>query len=184
MTLEAVLLTGGASRRMGRDKALLVVDGETLADRMVRKLTVMGLPVTVLGRTPVSGAAFRADEEEFAGPLSALERFSPSAQGVFVGSCDMPLFDGRILDILVDRIGEADAAVPVVGRWRQPLCALYRASAFGAIPRARRRSMMGWLELLVIAEVQEEQLGVEPSTLGSANTPEELSTLLAKGKQP
>ena len=47
--LAGVLLTGGASRRMGTDKARLVVDGETLAARSARVLAAVCEPVIEVG---------------------------------------------------------------------------------------------------------------------------------------
>lgn len=187
MDLEAVLLTGGASRRMGQDKASLVVHGEPLADRMVRILTEANIPVTVLGRQPVEGASFLEDAEDYAGPLSALSRFQPQAPLVLVLSCDMPLFDMRIVDLLIDSLGSADAAVPVVGTYRQPLAALYHRSTFEQISSTmvlRGRSMMAWLKSMKVAEVDEQQIissGLDLRCLMGVNTSEELATLLGSG---
>ena len=88
-SIEAVVLTGGESRRMGFDKASIAIDGVPQADRIVRQFLAAGLPVTVLGRQPINGAAFLPDEEMFGGPIAALTRFVPSAEFVFVSSCDL-----------------------------------------------------------------------------------------------
>ena len=183
MEIEAVVLTGGASRRMGEDKASLLIEGVPLAERIVSTLLAAGLPVTVLGRSPVQRAAFIEDAKDYAGPLSALAAFAPSAEFVQVLSCDLPLFDPGIVSLLRGEIGEMDAAVPVVGGYRQPLAAMYRASAFdivSAILESGRQSMMAWLGALKSVEVLEDRLradGIDPRSLTGVNTPQELASL-------
>lgn len=186
MTIEAVVLTGGESRRMGQDKATTLVEGIPQAERIVASLRKAGYPVTVLGRSPIEGAKFVADSETFAGPLNALAQFQPQSEAVFVVSCDVPLFEATVVAKLGARLSQIDAVVPLLDGWRQPLGALYRATAFGEIPATLatgRKSLMAWLDRLRVVEVDEAELnkmGVDPFTLRSANTPEELSALLAR----
>ena len=179
--IEAVVLTGGKSRRMGVDKARLFVDGEPQAERMVRLLSERGLPVTTLGREPTAGAAFIPDPEEFPGPITALKRFQPKKPWVFVSSCDLPRFDAALIDLLKERIGSQAAAVPVVDGWRQPLCALYRADAFATLRGLEGQCAMSWIDALDVVYVSEEELlraGLSPNVTRGANTPEELEQVL------
>lgn len=182
--IEAVLLTGGASRRMGADKASLLIQGVPQAERIALGLQRAGLPVTVLGRMPIERCSFVLDAEEFAGPLSALARFEPSADFVFVCSCDLPRFDSLLVQFLRQRIGAHEAAVPVVNGWRQPLCALYRGSAFeklGPILDSGHGCAMSWLDSLdhvVLAEEAMRESGIDPLCAQGANTREEWDELL------
>jgi molybdopterin-guanine dinucleotide biosynthesis protein A len=158
-----------------------------LAERIVRSLRVIDVPVTVLGREPVEGAEFLADSEQFAGPLAALSHFRPSRELVFVVSCDVPRFDASLVKVLEGRMGEHEAVVPVADGWRQPLCALYRASAFerlATVVASGRRSVMAWVDALRVVEVDEEELaslGVDPDAVRGVNTPEELQRALGAG---
>ena len=165
---------------MGADKASLLVQGEPQAARIVRLLAEKGIATTTLGREPVIGASFLPDEEEFAGPVSALRRFRPTADLVFVASCDLPRFDPRLVDTLTERLGEADAAVPFVCGFRQPLCALYRGSLFSRIGEGD--CAMSLLEGLNVRLVDDEELrssGIDPLSTQGANTPEELQEALS-----
>ncbi len=180
-------MTGGASRRMGADKAKLLVEGTPMANRLVERLAAARIPITVLGREPVPGAAFFADEQEFAGPLVTLGRFAtnrPLAAFTFVAACDMPRFDARIVHLLLTSIGEAEVAVPVVAGRHQPLCALYRASAFSILANVveeGRRSMMAWIDRLSVSEVVEstfEAASFDTLSIASANSPEEFAKLV------
>src|SRR5690242_13084471 len=66
-----MLLTGGSSRRLGVDKASLVLDGETLAVRASRRLGAVCAPVLELG-DGVSGLTAVREAPRGAGPLAAL----------------------------------------------------------------------------------------------------------------
>lgn len=185
-TTGAALLSGGESRRMGTPKADLLVDGTPLAQRIADGLATEGIPVVVLGRQPVAGYPLLLDEEEFQGPLAALARFQPEWETVFVVSCDLPWFDQRIVAALSALLGEAEAAVPVLDGFRQPLCALYRAEAFALLPEVvatGRRSMMAWLDRLTVVEVGESDLrksGLDPLDFMGANTPEEFEAAIRR----
>lgn len=190
MRIEAVLLTGGASRRMGQDKAALLVDGEPLGHRTARVLAEAGYPVTVLGAEPLEGHGFQRDASPHEGPLAVLRTFSPSMEAVFVAACDMPLFDPRVVAMLAERLAGADAVVPVSEGRLQPLCALYRAEALRSLARpelAEAQSVMRFLESLVVVELNESELrqaGIAPRALRGANTLEELAVLLAPEQGP
>ena len=174
--IEAVVLTGGASRRMGTDKAKLLVAGETLAARIAGLIAAIGIPATIAGREAIDDHAFLRDREEFAGPLAALSEFDAMAEFVFVASCDLPGFDARLISHLADRIGPHEAAVPVSAGRAQPLCALYRASAFGAarvLAASGERRVMKWLEALDWVSVDD----VDPAWIANLNTPEDLRRL-------
>lgn len=179
MLIESVLLTGGASRRMGEDKASLRVDGVPVAERLAGELP----EVTVLGRTPVAGAAFLEDAEEYAGPLACLRRFVPRAERVFVLSCDVILFRSLVVSAFGAVLGDDDAVMPVWEGFDQPLCGLYRASAFEALREhpglVRVRDWTALLRVKRLDAAELEALGVSPLWVQSANTPEDFQRLLS-----
>ena len=185
MDLEAVLLTGGASRRMGADKASLAVGSTTLAERTLAEFDRARVPVCVLGRTPIEGRPFLPDAEDYAGPAVALSRFEPSGTYVFACSCDLPNFDADIVAAFAPLIERHDAVVPSVGGRSQYLCALYTS---GALARLRHmvedlqaRSMQRFVETLdarLVDEDELEGLGVTPLSVIGANTPDEMRRAL------
>jgi molybdopterin-guanine dinucleotide biosynthesis protein A len=187
MAIEGVLLTGGSSTRMGADKATLLVDGVPLAERTLRELQPACVKVTVLGAERLAGTEFAADESPGAGPVAALARFEPTEEFVFVVACDLPRFEGRLIDVLRGEIGDADLCAPVRGGTLQPLCALYRASAFDAMTEVRASGsnrVMEWIDRLDARAIDEARLaeaGLDPRCAASANTPEELASLLSLG---
>lgn len=181
--VEVAILAGGASTRMGSDKASLLLDGMPIVERTARMLREAGMLVAVLGGRPVPNARYRADGEVFGGPLAALAGFRPERPFVFVASCDIPALHPCVPLGLRRAIGEADAAVPLVAGRAQPLCALYRADAFAKsadLHRSGERRIMRWLDSLDVRSLDESALvavGIAPFRTCGANTPEEWDRL-------
>ena len=174
--VEGVLLTGGASRRMGIDKASILVDGEPMALRIAKALSGRCDKVTVLGREPIAGFDFLPDASEYAGPLAALSRFETAADLFFLASCDLVSFDPRLIGELIERLGEHDAVIPVLDGRSQPLCALYRASTLARLREtvsAGESRVMAWIASIDALEVPADEL-THGRACRSVNTPDEL----------
>jgi molybdopterin-guanine dinucleotide biosynthesis protein A len=128
-----ILLTGGRSRRMGVDKATLVVDGETLAVRMGRRLAAVCAPNLELG-DGASGLEHVREAPPGAGPLAALAAGGATlrARGftgpALVVGVDLPAVGEPLLRWLRDWSG-AVTVVPRVDGHLQPVCARYGADA-------------------------------------------------------
>src|SRR5580658_2366369 len=108
--LAAILLTGGESRRMGRDKASIVIGGETLARRTGRLLGEVAAPVIEVG-AGASGLEAVGDDDPHGGPLAAIAtgvealrargRLGPA----IVCACDLPQLSVAALALLADEPG-------------------------------------------------------------------------------
>ncbi len=187
---EVVLLTGGASRRMGNDKSSLLVNGESIADRIVKQCRKLDCPTTVLGRNPVKGAEFLADLDEYRGPLIALSRYVPKAQYIAVLSCDIPFFDSLVLATLRFQFEVGTGAViPNIQNRLQPLCAMYRRESWNQLQTCVENGemrIMNWIDKLQVKELNETELiklDISPHSIRSANTPQELESLIWNEKQ-
>lgn len=184
MNVEAVLLTGGGSRRMGEDKAGLLIEGTPLSRRIAEAFRSVGIPVTILGREPLVGYAFLPDSEAGAGPLVALSHFRPAADLAMVCACDLPRFDPRLVKTLLAHIGAHEAAIPFADGWRQPLCALYRREAWDKLPAAMlgpKSGVLRWVDSLDHVVVDDRALteaGLDPRCVQGANSKAELRALL------
>lgn len=187
------VLTGGASRRMGRDKALLELpDGRPMAAWVVERLAWVCDPVLAIDPTPERlaplGAMLVTDEVPGHGPLgglvAALAR-SPRRH-VFLVGCDMPLVEPALVTGLVGRIGDRDAAVPVLGgRW-QPLGALYSTALLERARRLLAHGPRGLHELLAgarvrwVAEDELRELDPALASFTNVNAPGDLTALLER----
>src|SRR5438105_8578446 len=132
-----LLLTGGASRRMGRDKALLEVDGQRLVDRAAALLAAVADPVVEVG-PGWSGLPAIREEPPGSGPLAALGagaaalRTAGHEGPVLVLAVDMPRVSVELLRLLARRAGPG-TAVPRADGHPQPLCARYGPAALATV---------------------------------------------------
>ncbi len=145
--ITGFVLAGGASRRMGRPKALLTLDGETMIERQIRRLRAVAGRVVVLGPPELLlplEAEIIADEMPGRGPLGAIYTgllHTRTEYNLFLG-CDLPNITPAFLAALARRAfqTEADATWPrIPPRGDQPLCAVYRRRALPAIRAALER---------------------------------------------
>ncbi len=94
-----VVLAGGHSRRMGRDKALLPWRGRPLIEHQLALLRAVGVEkVTVSGHRPAYGGI--ADARDDAGPVAGLAGVAAVRSGdlqLLVIPVDMPLLDAALL---------------------------------------------------------------------------------------
>ncbi len=175
---------GGASRRMGRDKALVEVDGVPMAERVAAVLGAAGChPVVAVGGDAAVHARLGLpavpDRWPGEGPLGALVTvlgaFDPDVDAVVVVACDLPWLDGATVDALVARFiaaaGSADAVVAHSDRL-EPLCAVWACQAHRPLERLvleGERAVHRALESLRVVTVQ-----VDPSAVANVNSPADL----------
>lgn len=144
------VLAGGDSTRMGTDKALVIVDGSTMLDRVLAVADRIGDPI-VIGRSTAPGPvpAFRDLRPDVRGPLTGLETaltLNPGRTIVLV-AVDHPFLQSKTIDHLLALDG--DAVVPVHDGWQQVTCAVYRPAFLDAAVRvldAGCRSIISALE--------------------------------------
>jgi molybdopterin-guanine dinucleotide biosynthesis protein A len=122
---------------MGRPKALLPVDGETMLARMVRIVRAVTDPIVVVaapGQTlpELANVSVVHDSVAGRGPLEGLavglEALRSRTQWAWVVATDMPALSPAILSRLWSVRAGAEIVLPVVEGWRQPWAALYRTA--------------------------------------------------------
>ncbi len=141
------ILAGGASTRMGRDKAGLEVAGTTLLDRLIALGRALDAEVLVVGRAAAphqqqAGVRFIPDEQPGQGPLGGLVAALAHAPLVAAIACDLPGLDEaalRWLFALTAMRGEADGVATITDSGLEPLFSLYAARCLTAA-RARLAS--------------------------------------------
>jgi len=161
---SGIVLCGGQSLRMGRDKASLPCGDETLLTRAIRLVgTIVDDVVVVAAKgqlvPDIDGRAKNEhpaivvvrDPVEAQGPLAGIVTGLHASRGdlVFVTACDMPLLRPPVIARLFDLIGDADACVPIVGEHAMTLCAVYRRAVLpyaDALLAAGQRSVRGLID--------------------------------------
>ena len=197
--LRACLLSGGASRRMGTDKALLLHPaGDTWLEFSLGRLATLPVPITLLSQHRAHlalaghhrdgrGEAIEALEEPAPreGPLLALQRLMEHhpEQTLLLCPVDMPWLETAALEALVASASAAAATAPDAihlahdGRRLQPLLGVYPARAalrrgLGAFTAAGGRRLQDWLAGLAVVAVP-----LPPGGLRNANRPDDLTGL-------
>lgn len=128
--LTGLVLAGGASRRMGEDKALIAVDGRPLVEHVAGRLASVCPTVLVApGPRRLDGLAWDQidDHEEEGGPLAGIigGLAAASTPLVAVVAVDMPRVDPAVLSALADAWDGSVAVVPIAADRPQPLHAVY-----------------------------------------------------------
>jgi molybdopterin-guanine dinucleotide biosynthesis protein A len=177
---------------MGTPKALLDWHGIPLLSRVTALLVRIAAPVVVVHASgqelPAVPAAAElvADVRPGRGPLegmaAGLHAIGGRAGVVFLAAVDLPLLHPSFARALADRLGGADAAVPVADGHDQPLAAVYRTGVLAHVDRrlgAGLMTMNGLLDDLSVLRVPALDLP-HPESLRNVNAPDELAAALAE----
>ena len=202
-SLAGVVLAGGASLRMGRDKATMPVPAELLGskDGSEAPITMVERVVSVVGQRcqpvfvvaapgqslPELPARVVRDDVRGVGPLLATGRglraaAEAGAKRAFLCAADMPLLSADLIDLLENRAIELDADVvlPWDGRDHY-LAAVYRtelADQVDALIAGGERSMRS-----LVDRVDTQRIVVPASrSLTNVNSDADLRTLLYAGR--
>lgn len=187
MDVSAAVLAGGQSRRMGRDKSLLEIEGEPLIARVVSRLSELSDDVLVI-TNEVKKYDWLSDRVRFAsdlggegqGPLAGIGAALQAARHdpVIVVATDMPFLNTDLLAYLIDQAETADVVVPVIKEGRpETMHAVYRTRCLPAIEQrleAGQLKITGFFEDVRVCQVPVEELrrfDPELRSFLNANTP-------------
>ena len=199
MNRGAIILCGGRSSRMGRDKALLPFGPqETLLQRVVRivaEVVPAGESACVaavdqeLPDLP-NGVRIARDTMPDQGPLAALvtglAQFAGSPNALFACGCDAPYLSPQFISAMFTWLGDKQIAVPMIDGSVRPLPTVFRGDL---LPTAEERLAAGERSLrALVASCDARFIGVDElrsvdltlSALESCNTSAEYDALLAR----
>lgn len=128
--LQAFILAGGQSRRMGRDKSQLLLENQTFTDRIAETLLTVTDSITLVGaREPNPRFSSVPDLYPEWGALGGLHAALAACRSewAIVVACDLPFVTAELFNYLASLRDEHDAVVPLQSDGRpQPLSSLYR----------------------------------------------------------
>lgn len=133
-SVEGFILVGGASSRMGIDKARLLIAHETFVQHIGRQLALVVSKVSVVGNSDQADLNFPVAPDVYKGwgALGGVHAALAACQSewALVVACDLPNVTSALFERLLSFRQDSDAIAPVQsdGR-RQPLCGLYRVAA-------------------------------------------------------
>ena len=195
MGVSAIVLAGGLSRRLGRDKAVEPFDGEPLIRRVIGRLSELTTETVV-----VVNSEARASELPLpSGAKTAVDIYpdSGSLGGIFTGlnaatndwgfvvACDMPFLNTSLISHMLTLRQCCDAVVPVLDGYPEPTHAAYSKICLPHIERrlkARQLKIAGFFDDVRVRHVPEDEIDgfdSQPLSFFNINRPEDLERALA-----
>jgi len=193
-----IILAGGKSRRMGRDKALLDLGGKALI-RYVLEPAVGLFPEVIIVANDIAafepmGMPVVSDLAPGAGALGGLYTglVYASFPRVFVAACDMPFICPAAVRHLLDRADRYDVVLPSFPDGLHPLHAVYSRRCEGSIMRRLEAGSLRVIDFfpeVKVLEVSREEIEeIDPGgrSVWNLNTPDDFrkaEALLRESKQ-
>jgi molybdopterin-guanine dinucleotide biosynthesis protein A len=203
MGASGIVLAGGASRRMGRDKAWIELDGKPLVQRVIEALGQVCDEVIVVANERAKfeplGVRIVGDEYPGTGSLGGLYSGLHAARNeiVFAAACDMPFLNPDLLRFLISLSSDCDIVIPSATDARKkdkesgtketakrqnlhPLHAVYRKTCLGPMREAILREDLRMISfhpdvrVRVVPQVEIERFDAGLVSMQNVNTPEEL----------
>jgi molybdenum cofactor guanylyltransferase len=190
--IDAFVLAGGVSSRMGRAKGLLEFGGVPLIVRIVRvvetvadRVVVAGSPELYAGlglnAIPDQGVGVAKDAGRSGGPLLGIATALSQSRAprCLILACDLPYLTTEWLRWFVDRAmrSRSQAIVPVSSDKLEPLAAIYRTECASAARRLLEQGARSAIALLYeldverVSEVEWHTLDGCDGVLKNMNTP-------------
>jgi molybdopterin-guanine dinucleotide biosynthesis protein A len=189
----ALILAGGESRRMGQDKASLILNGMTLLEHVTLTMQSVFPKVIVSVRRLREDIESQqvCDEAEASGPLAGLIAGMTQVETpwIFAVACDMPFVKAGMIEQLAKyRFDSAShnflkAVVPMIDGYQQPLAAFYATNTLAVMRKSLAtgdNSIRGALKNLTVRYVSEAELSESDPQLGSffdLDTPEDMAQI-------
>ena len=195
MGVTGIVLAGGLSRRLGRDKAIEIFGGEPLISRVIGRLNACTDETVVVVNSEARGEELPLPEDA----VSAVDIYpdSGSLGGIFTGltaasnewgfvvACDMPFLNEELMDYMLTLRDGCDAVVPFMDGYPEPTHALYSKACLPHIERrlkAGRLKIAGFFDDVRVREVGADEIDrfdSERLSFFNINRPEDLERALA-----
>lgn len=181
--ITTIILAGGLSRRMRRDKGLVTLNGKPMVQHVIDKAKSLTDQMMIITNQPgyqIFDVPTYSDLIQNKGPLGGIYtglHYSQTETNLVL-SCDIPLVPDRFLKILANYQGDNQAYVPVHEGQQQPLCAVYKKDIAAQIKVSidgGQLSMHKFLETINAAFIDISDFGDENKNwFANLNTPEEV----------
>jgi molybdopterin-guanine dinucleotide biosynthesis protein A len=169
----AIVLCGGRSRRMGRDKASLPFGEETMLERVVRIVSQVLEEVWVVareGQEIIGDYRIARDPNEGLGPLAGLRAGleAMAAERAFLISCDAPLLKAAYVERMLALSRGFPIAVPRVDGHLMVTSAVYSREE----RRLRPLYLVEAFDARIVSEQELREVDPDLESLRDCNTPE------------
>lgn len=187
--ITGVILVGGKSRRMGRDKAFLQIAGKTLFERALKIFSESFDQIVLVGDRAERFAGYSLPVLPDIYPGSALgglytALYHAETEHIFVSSCDLPFPNREILLYLCLLRNGFDAVVPKTAHGLEPLFALYAKNCLGpmkALLDSGNFCAYAYYPQIRVRYVQDEEIADfnrDGRSFVNVNTPEDFEKII------
>jgi len=188
--IRGLVLAGGKSTRMGRDKGLLSYHGKPQREYLYEQLRPLCREVYLSVRpeqkdSVPEGFAYIADENKYKGPLNGLlsaHHSYPDAAWLVV-ACDLPLIDRKVLEFLLERRNPNAMATAFATRKTglpEPLAAIWEPLGLQAAETHMQTAQSSCPRKFLINTETTLVYPEDDLWVANANEPEEYEALLEK----
>jgi molybdopterin-guanine dinucleotide biosynthesis protein A len=178
---SVVVLAGGSSSRLGRDKALLPIDGQPMLARTVETLSALSDDLIVVSNEPEShrslapAARFVPDVVPGQGSLMGVYsglRVARHAHALVI-ACDMPLLNTPLLRYMLGLAQGYDVVIPRLNGLLEPLHSIYGKACLPPISRLLgrgQRKITAFFHEVRVRYVEEDEIDAfDPHRLSFLN---------------
>lgn len=187
-TITGVILAGGKSSRMGKDKALLPYKGRPLIHTVLDRMHSVFSNVVISVRSDVELGDLAvdrvADHYPEIGPLGGITSVLEAGEGqIFCVACDMPFLNLRLMEYIANMDG-FDAVIPV---WQERLQVLHSLYSRNMLPlfqsalqegRFRISDSFSRANIRYVSKHEIQALDPDGASFSNLNTPADYEELL------
>ncbi len=196
-SITTIILAGGESKRMGRDKAFLLWKGKTFLRHILERVSQFSDEIIISANKEESiykkqlegikkPVKIIKDKNPYSGPLNGIVSCfkSISYDNVFIATCDTPDINLNTVRFLFDSIKGYDAVIPVINGKFQPLNTFYTKESISVAKHLYEKnvkSLFKWVENINANFVPDKDFikyDLSLSMFRSINTPEEYRKFL------
>ncbi len=162
MSIEAVILAGGKSTRMGTDKGLLEINGKAMVKYLIDTISSleMTLSISTSDKTYIKfGQPVITDQYSEIGPLGGLHSGLKNSKNnaVLIVSVDAPFLTKDCISKLIQHLNLNTIIISSCEESRYPLIGIYPTKVLSGLERHIEnggRSVFGFLESQEVIDVQ------------------------------
>jgi molybdopterin-guanine dinucleotide biosynthesis protein A len=184
--MTGIILAGGKSRRMKKNKVLLQIDKKLVIESIVEKLKIVFDDVFIIGNLSLdcrfSGVRLVKDMVSEKGPLGGIYTGLSVSQSKynFICGCDMPFLNINLIQYMVRKKTDYNVVIPKYGDCFEPLHAVYSKSIIPVIKEKIEQgpysiqSIFPKVKVKYITEKEMEKFGNWRKFFFNINTPSQL----------
>jgi molybdopterin-guanine dinucleotide biosynthesis protein A len=191
--ISGIILSGGRSSRMGKNKAFIEIDGVPIIQRIYKLFKTLFSEIVIVTNEMELFQNFEVkihrdlipDQGVLGGLYTGI--FCSSFPHAFCVACDMPFLKGPVIRYLIEKIEDYDVVVPRTKDGLQPLHAIYSRNCLDPIRKIIEQKQFKIIDFYPMVKVniveENEFRSLDPAreSFLNVNTPEELG-LIKKSK--